>query len=246
MRRAVTVRVDVHGVGVVVVSGSIRVGNISVILIRRIRVIAMAGIQMIYVGHIQVVVVRGGIAVVVVIAMAHIPVVRVRWLLNRAIQMARAGEVVVISVGGGVAVIPMERIIEVIGMPGVGVVIETSHRHARRCDRHDRRGCPHDCRDASPHRMVAVCGVSACGTSVCGGVSVCGTSVCGRYAGCRRAVYVGVRRVGMRHVGVRRRVRASMRRRIRVRGVDVVAVVAVWPSRIEMDVGVNVGVVHMR
>ena len=68
---------------------------------------------------------RGGIAVVVVIAMAHIPVVRVRWLLTRAIQMARAGEVVVISVGEGVAVIPMERIIEVIGMPGVGVVIET-------------------------------------------------------------------------------------------------------------------------
>ena len=47
MRRAVTVRVDVHCVGVVVVSGPIRVGNISVILIRRIRVIAMAGIQMI-------------------------------------------------------------------------------------------------------------------------------------------------------------------------------------------------------
>ena len=44
---AVTVRVDVHCVGVVVMNGSIRVGNISVILIRRIRVIAMAGIQMI-------------------------------------------------------------------------------------------------------------------------------------------------------------------------------------------------------
>ena len=49
---AVTVRVNVHCVDVVVVNGSIRVGNISVILIRRIRVIAMAGIQMIYVGHI--------------------------------------------------------------------------------------------------------------------------------------------------------------------------------------------------
>ena len=58
------------------------------------------------------------------IAMAHVPVVRVRWLLSRGIQMARAGDVVVISVGGGVAVIPMERSIEVIGMPGVGVVIE--------------------------------------------------------------------------------------------------------------------------
>ena len=70
------------------------------------------------------VVVRRGVAVVVVIAMAHIPMVRVRWLLNRAIQMARAGEVVVIRVGGSVAVISMERIIEVIGMPGVGVVVE--------------------------------------------------------------------------------------------------------------------------
>ena len=125
MRGGVTVRVQVHGVGVVVVSRPIRVGNISVVLIRRIRVIAMAGIQMVDVGHIQVVVVRGGIAVVVVIAMAHVPVVRVRWVLFGRIQMARAGEVVVISVGGGVGVIPMERIIEVIGMPGVGVVIES-------------------------------------------------------------------------------------------------------------------------
>ena len=44
MGRAVTVRVDVDRVGVVVVNGPIRVGNISVILIRRIRVIATAGI----------------------------------------------------------------------------------------------------------------------------------------------------------------------------------------------------------
>ena len=58
MPAAVTVRVEVHCVGVVVVSGPIRVGNISVILIPRIGVIAMAGIQMIDVGHIQVVVVR--------------------------------------------------------------------------------------------------------------------------------------------------------------------------------------------
>jgi len=125
VRHAVSVGVDVHRVDVVVVSGPISVGDIGVVLIRRIRVIAMAGIQMIDVRHIQVVVVRGGVAVVVVIAMAHIPVVRVRWLLNRAIQMARAGEVVVISVRGGVAVISVERIIEVIGMPGVGVVIES-------------------------------------------------------------------------------------------------------------------------
>ena len=124
MDGAVTVRVGVHCVGVVVVSGLIRVGNVSVILIRVICVIAMAAIQMIYVGHIQVVLVLGGLALVVVIAMAHIPVVRVRRVLKRAIQMARAGEVVMISVGGGVAVIPMELDIEVIGMPGVGVVIE--------------------------------------------------------------------------------------------------------------------------
>jgi len=124
VRHAVSVRIDVHGVGVVVVNGPIRVGNIGVVLIRRIRVIAMAGIQMIRVGHIEVVVVRRGIAVVVVIAMAHVPVVRVRRVLRRAIQVARAGEVVVISVGGGVGVIRMERRIGVIGMPGVGVVIE--------------------------------------------------------------------------------------------------------------------------
>ena len=60
MCAAVTVRVGVHCVGVVVVSGPIRVGNISVILIRGICVIAMASVQMIDVGHIQVVVVPGG------------------------------------------------------------------------------------------------------------------------------------------------------------------------------------------
>jgi hypothetical protein len=127
----VSVRVDVHyvvvsAVGVVVVSGPVRVRNISVILIGRIRVIAMAGIQVIRVGHIQVIVVRGGIAVVVVIAMAHIPVVRVRRVLNRAIEMARAADVGMILVGGCIAVIRMERNIKVIGMPGVGVVIETA------------------------------------------------------------------------------------------------------------------------
>ena len=44
MPAAVTVRVEVHCVAVVVVNGPVRVGNISVILIRVIRVIAMAGI----------------------------------------------------------------------------------------------------------------------------------------------------------------------------------------------------------
>src|SRR4051812_16942345 len=84
----------------------------------------MARIQMIGVGHIPVVLVRGGLALVVVIPMLHIPVVRVRWLRWRAIQMARAGEVGMIKVRRGVAVIPMERSIDVIGMPAVGVVIE--------------------------------------------------------------------------------------------------------------------------
>ena len=108
----------------VVVSGPIRVGSIGVILIRLIRVIAMAGIQMIGVGHIPVVLVLRGFALVVVIAMLHIPVVRVWWLRWRAIQMARAGEVGMIKVRRGVAVIPVERSIGVIGMSAVGVVIE--------------------------------------------------------------------------------------------------------------------------
>ena len=114
MCAAVTVRVGVHGVGVVVVSGPIRVRNIGVILIPRIRVIAMAGIQVISVGHIQVVVVRDGIVLVVVIAMAHIPVVLVRRVLRGAIQMARAGEVGMILVRSGVGVVRMERIIDVV------------------------------------------------------------------------------------------------------------------------------------
>jgi len=82
---AVTVRVSVHCVGVVVVNGPIRVGSISVILIGRIRVIAMAAVQVIGVGHIPVVVVRRSRAFVVVIAVLHVPVVPVRWLLRRGI-----------------------------------------------------------------------------------------------------------------------------------------------------------------
>jgi hypothetical protein len=61
---------------------------------------------------------------IVVIAVCRVPVVPVRWVLRRGIQMARAGAVGMIRVRGGVAVIPMELIIEVIGMPGVGVVSE--------------------------------------------------------------------------------------------------------------------------
>lgn len=90
MPAAVTVRVGVHAVGVVVVSGSIRMRSISVILIPRICVIAMAVVQMIWVGHVPVVLVRGGFALVVVIAMLHIPVIAVRRVLVGSIEMAHA------------------------------------------------------------------------------------------------------------------------------------------------------------
>jgi len=101
----------------------IRVGNISVILIRRIAMVAMTAVQMIRVGHIAVVLVRGCFALVVVIAMLHIPEIPVRRLLRRAVQVARAGGVGMISVGGCVAVIRMEHIIGVIGVPAVGVMV---------------------------------------------------------------------------------------------------------------------------
>ena len=91
MCATVAVRVGVHGVGVVVVSAHIRVGGIRVILIGIIRVIAMAAVQMIRVRHIPVILVGGGYAAVVVIAMLHIPEVPVRWVLIWSIDMARAG-----------------------------------------------------------------------------------------------------------------------------------------------------------
>ena len=47
MRGGVTVRVYVHAVGVVVVSRSVRVLNVSVILISRICVVAMPAVRMI-------------------------------------------------------------------------------------------------------------------------------------------------------------------------------------------------------
>ena len=94
------------------------------ILIPRIDVIAMAVVQMVSVGHIRVVVVRGGCVLVLVIAMLHIPVILMRWLLSRAIGVARAGQIGVIRIGGVVAVIGMERSVEVISVAGVGVVVE--------------------------------------------------------------------------------------------------------------------------
>lgn len=227
MRGTVTVRVDVHCVGVVIVNGPIRVWKISVILIPRICVIAMVVVQMIYVGHIEVVVVRDGIVLVVVIAMAHIPVVRVRRLLRRAIQMARAGEIGMIGVGGCVGVIRMERIIGVIGMPGVGVIIE-----------------PEIAMDVVVIAMVAV-GVAmnvdmrrrVCMVAVRRGVRV-------------RDVAVG-RRVRVRGVGVRPidvvRVRIVAVRCVRMRRVSVVVVVLVRRDRrIQVDVQMLNDVVPMR
>ena len=96
MATAVTVRVGVHCVGVVVVSGPIRVRNIRVILVARICVIAMVVVEVVAIGHIQMVVVLG---LVEVIPMPHIPEVPVRRLLGRVIQVARAGEIGMIRVG---------------------------------------------------------------------------------------------------------------------------------------------------
>ena len=124
MCAAVAMRVSVHGVGVVVVSAPIRVGNIRVILIPRIRVIAMAVVQMIRVGHIPMVLVRRGFVLVLVISMLHIPEVLVRRVLRRAVQMARPGGVGMILVGGCVGVIRMEHVIEVIRVPAVRVIVE--------------------------------------------------------------------------------------------------------------------------
>lgn len=124
MSAAVTMRVRVHGVGVVVVSGPIRVGGIRVVLIRGICVVAMAAVQMIRVRHIPVVLVRGRFALVVVIAMLHIPEVLVRWVLIGGVQVARAGLVGMISVARCIAVILVEEIIGMIGMSAVDVIGE--------------------------------------------------------------------------------------------------------------------------
>jgi hypothetical protein len=120
---AVAVRVSVRGVSVIVVGGPVRVGRIRVILISEICVIAMTGVQVIRVRHIPVILVRGGFALVVVIAMLHIPEVFMR-LLGRAIQMAGAGLIGMILVGPYVAVVRVKGIIEVIGMLAVGVIVE--------------------------------------------------------------------------------------------------------------------------
>ena len=94
------------------------------ILVPRIRVIAMAGVQMICVRHIPVVLVRRGFALVVVIAMLHIPEVRVRRVLVWRIEMARAGLIGMITVAGCVGVVRVERLILVVGMPVVDVISE--------------------------------------------------------------------------------------------------------------------------
>jgi hypothetical protein len=146
MRRvAVTVRVDVDAVAMVTVNRvrmilmgnagvgmipvrvvqMIRVGNIRVILIvPLICVIAMVVVEMIRVRDIPVVIVRRGGVFVVVIAMLHIPVVPVRWMLVGRIEVAGAGRIAIVGVIGRVGVVLVQHPIEVIGMPGVGVVIE--------------------------------------------------------------------------------------------------------------------------
>lgn len=177
MSAAVTVRVLVHCVGVVVVSVPIRVGSIGVILIRAICVIAMAVVQMICVRYIPVVLVRGRFAIVVVIAMPHIPEVLVRRFIVRAIEMPRAGLVGMITVGRGIAVIPMEEIIGVIGMSAVDVIIE--------------REIP------MPIAVIAMVGVEVTMKVDMGRrIRMVGVRVCVRDIGVRR-------RIGMRHVGMR-------------------------------------------
>ena len=120
----VAVAIGVHRIRVVVVSGPIGMGNIRVVLIPRICVIAMASVQMIWIGYIAMVLVRRGFALVIVIAVLHIPEVLVRRLLRRGIQMTGARHVGMIGVWDCVCVVRMERIVEVIGVPAVGVIVE--------------------------------------------------------------------------------------------------------------------------
>jgi hypothetical protein len=93
-----------------------------ILIVARICVIAMVTVEMVYIGRIPVVVVRGGCVVVVVIAVLHIPVVPVRWMLIRRIEMA--GAIVMIGVSGRVGVVRVDRVINVIVVPAVGVISE--------------------------------------------------------------------------------------------------------------------------
>jgi hypothetical protein len=124
----VTVGVEVNRVGVVVVTVRMRLIGmriVEVILIApHILVIAMVVVEMIRVRDIPVVIVRRGGVFVVVIAMLHIPVVPVRWMLVGRIEVAGAGRIAIVGVIGRVGVVLVQHPIEVIGMPGVGVVIE--------------------------------------------------------------------------------------------------------------------------
>jgi hypothetical protein len=67
----------------------------------------MVVVEMICVRDVQVVVVRGSGVVVVVIAMAHIPVVSVRRLVSRSIHVARA-------IAGAVGMVCVRDVITVI------------------------------------------------------------------------------------------------------------------------------------
>ena len=236
MGGAVAMRVSVDRVGVVVVSRPIRVGNVGVILIPGIRVIAMAAVQVIRVRHIPMVLVRGRLALIVVIAMLHIPEVLVRRVLRRAIQMARAGRIGMILVGSSVCVVRMERRVEVVGMPGVRVIVE---REIAMCV-----GVIAVVQVRVSMRVLMRRGI---------GVGMVGVRrravrmrdvavhIRMRDVGVRRRVGVpdvGVRCVGVQSVGVRC---------VPVREVDVVGVILVrrWGG-VEVDVVVNDDVVDVR
>jgi hypothetical protein len=61
-----------------------------ILIAARIRVIAMVAVEVIHIGCVPVVVVRGRGVGVVVIAMLHIPVIAVRRVLVGSIEMAHA------------------------------------------------------------------------------------------------------------------------------------------------------------
>jgi len=204
--------------------------------------------------------------------MAHIPVVRVRWVLLRAIQMARAGEVVVISVGGCVGVIRMEHSIGVIGMPGVGVIVEREIAMRVGVIAMVGVGVAMSVLMRRSIRMVAVWWRVIRVRDVAVHVSVVFVRLVGvrrrirmRHVGVRRCICVrgvGMRSVSMvvvRAIGVRRRVRmrrvgvrrvlmriVEVRECISMRRVSVVSVVVVRRDRrIQVDVQVLNDVVHM-
>jgi len=103
--RAVIVRITMQvTVNRVVVTGSVRVNlirvrTVGVILIAVVGMIPMAAVDMVDVRSIHVIVVRRRLILVVVIAMAHIPVIPVlRFMLIDMVDVPRAGIVAMIGV----------------------------------------------------------------------------------------------------------------------------------------------------